>query len=231
MRWPPCGAAVPFRTVVATAAAAAVVIASAVTFALTRDPVHDPNAVSTDPPVSTSDPAAQMRLLADERAPTPLDRARLDLPDFHHSYSPQGQTEFYDRQWTGPSVTDALDARAFITDVVEGDVTGDGQAELIALVTCNAGTDAGSRATQVVAYTKAGAVLGQVTWASGEQAELRPRADGKVGVLYVSRPNAGPATAVEWRSWRRRGPVVAVRVRLIGTTVPGSWSGGRLSRL
>jgi hypothetical protein len=196
------------RTVRAVIASAALVaITSAATFALTRGSGHEPNVVTTNPPTSTPEPALPMRLVTDNAKPTPFDQARFDLPDFHHNFCPKGQTQFHDRQWTGPGVAGVFEASALILDVVEGDVTGDQQMERIVLVICNAGTDPGAYAAQVVAYTHTGALLGQVTWVTGGQTGLwGPQvADGKVRVLYESRPNAGPATALQWRSFTWNG--------------------------
>lgn len=224
------------RTVRVTLAAAAGVVligGAALAVALTKGGPEQ-GVVATDPPVTTQ----PMVLLRDDDSPTPLDDARLELPDFHHGYCPTGQTQFQDGGWTGPGVPEFFEAAATIVAVVEGDVSGDGEADRVALIVCSAGTDPGAYAAQVVAFTKQNELLGQVAWASGGLMLLgSPEiSDGKVRILHQSRPDGGPVAALEWRSYGWNGtafqaagqssvPIDPRPTRLTVTLQPVRWTG------
>ena len=113
--------------------------------------------------------------------------------------------------------------------VAEGDVNGDGTADLVALLTCNAGTDPGGVADQVVAFSAAGTgqyrTLAQVAWAAGGTNYLRQPEivdSHTVRVLRMNAPDLYPPTSMAWQPYAWSGGQFVAGG--IGPSMPWNWT-------
>jgi hypothetical protein len=166
---------------------------------------------SPSPDVSpTPDPTAPLpagvtpgvlRVTADLYVPGPLNEARLEVPPFQDSSCPTGQLRFYGRS----TVLLGQEPMVQITGVASGDVTGDGEADHVVILTCRVSSTKDVDLRQVVVYTGKLDLVGQVT-SLGPNTLIRtpqilPDRSFRVVVGDIE-PVSAPS---EWRSYRWTG--------------------------
>jgi hypothetical protein len=217
------------RVALLSAAVAILVLGPPVTLALVRGGRGSPPPVgasnSPTPSTVTTPTGPTLRIRGDSPKVTELDDARLDLPDFNQSFCPSGPTQLRDGRWTGEILFETFRPTVMIEALAAGDVNGDGNRDVVALLTCNAGTDPGGVAHQVAAFTPTGSgyrTIGRVAGVSGGTANLRQPevlGDGRVRILHVATPNVAPPESLQWRSYRWDGQ----RFVAAGSEATTSW--------
>jgi hypothetical protein len=167
----------------------------------TAEPTESPTADPTAPLPAGITPGV-LRVTADLYAARPLDDARLEVPPFENGDCPTGQIQFHDGAMSPQENVPGL----FISEQATGDVTGNGAADHVAILTCRidpSGPD--QTVEQVVVYTDKFALVGQVVALGANTDAATPQilADRTIRVNVGDREPANAPS--EWRSYRWTG--------------------------
>jgi hypothetical protein len=165
----------------------------------TGTPTPDPMPPDPMAPLPAGVIPGVLRITSDRYAPTPLNEQRLEVPPFRESGCPSGQLQFH-----GRGTSDLNDIpNVQISETASGDVTGDGEVDHVAILTCRVRLTGGDQIVeQVVVYSGQLALVGQVVSLGVNTDATTPRIlpDRTIRVNVGDREPANAPS--EWRSYR-----------------------------
>jgi hypothetical protein len=159
-------------------------------------------------PTQSASARPVLRPLGAQSVPAWMFNGTVDVPDFGDPGCAKGQLRFFNGTWVAsPSQTAGFTPSLSFDEVGFGDVTGDGEDDVLVVIRCLARAGQARPIEQVAAYslshTGDGTLLGQVVRGSAAEDLSSPQVqpDGSVRVTVRANPPASTATN-RWRVYR-----------------------------
>ena len=178
------------RTRLAVAAVALVVV-PLVAFAVFRTPDPGAPVVTTIPgtdlfPTQSASARPVLRPLGAPTVPAWLFNGVVDVPDFGDPGCAKGQLRFFNGTWVAaPTQPAGFTPSLSFDEVAFGDVTGDGEDDVLVVIRCSARAGQARPLKQVAAYslshTGDGRLLGQVVRGSASRGPVLSRRSSRTG--------------------------------------------------
>jgi hypothetical protein len=190
---------------VAAAVLVPVVVLAVLRFPPSSAPVSTPATQRSAPPA----PAGPRLQPLGTSLPSAMFEGVVPVPTFGDPSCPEGSTRFHNGGWTGTPFSGFAPSAWFDQEAV-GDVTGDGQPDLVVVIRCLPRPNMARPLSQVAAYDGA-TLIGQVVGGGADLSSAQVQPDGTVRVLESGSTSRAWAT-YRWSagSFRQVGGLAAV---------------------